>query len=157
MTLPMIPLHPAHPNHQDDPGPHSRLTPNPHPQDRPYSKTADNGRIRYDPGDPHRKSSWTFSKMSTVRQRSNTFNNPQTPTYHRPRPTMADSASTQLVPGDPRLLFANLGTSPSPRKPLIAEEKAEIWDDLPERIDCAGGTIHLWGQEPLMSELNRGY
>ena len=70
------------------------------------------------------------------------------PRWRAPRPP-----SRLLVPGDPRLLFANLGTSPSPRTPLTAEEKAEIWDDLLERSDRAGGTIHLWGQEPLMSEM----
>ena len=70
------------------------------------------------------------------------------PRLRTPRPP-----SRLLAPGDPRLLFVNLGTSPSPRTPLTAEEKAEIWDDLLERSDRAGGTIHLWGQEPLMSEM----
>ena len=74
---------------------HSRLTPNPlPPRQTLFEDGSDNGRIRYDPGDPHRKSSGTFSNVSTVRQRLNTFNTPQTPTYHR-RPTMADSTSTK--------------------------------------------------------------
>ena len=70
------------------------------------------------------------------------------PRLRTPRPP-----SRLLAPGDPRLLFVNLGTSPSPRTPLTAEEKAEICDDLLERSDRAGGTIHPWGQEPLMSEM----
>jgi hypothetical protein len=70
------------------------------------------------------------------------------PRWRTPHPP-----SRLLAPGDPRLLFVNLGTSPSPRTPLTAEEKAEIWDDLLERSDRAGGTIHLWGQELLMSEM----
>jgi hypothetical protein len=37
--------------------------------------------------------------------------------------------------------------------PLTTGEKAEICDDLLERSDHAGGTIHLWGQELLMSEM----
>ena len=86
---------------------HSRLTPNPlPPRQTLFEDGSDNGRIRYDPGDPHRKSSGTFSNVSMVRQRSNAFNAPQTPTYHRRRPTMADSAST--------------------KSPVSAEEKAEI-------------------------------
>ena len=82
---------------------------------------------------------------STPRRHLHTIGGPR---WRTPRPP-----SRLLVPRDPRLLFANLGTSPSPRTPLTAEEKAEIWDDLLERSDRAGGTIHLWGQEPLMSEM----
>ena len=120
-----------------------------------FEDGSDSGRIRYDPGDPHRNSSGTFSNASTVRQRSNTFNTPQTPTYHHRRPTITDTASTKSPVSAARspLTFRELGTSPSPRTPLTAQEKAEIWDDLLERSDRAGGTIRLRGQEPLMSEM----
>ena len=50
----MIPLHSAHPNHKDDPGPHSRLTPNPHPPRQIlFNDGSDDGRIRYSYARPH--------------------------------------------------------------------------------------------------------
>jgi hypothetical protein len=87
--------------------------------------------------DPHRKSSGGFSNASTVRQRSSPFG----ASHARSSPSSARSPLT----------FRELGSGLSARTPLTAQEKADIWDDLLERSDRAGGTIHLGGQE-LMSD-----
>ena len=113
--------------------------------------------------DPHRKSSGGFSNASTVRQRSSPFNTSITshpPTQSQSRcPITGDSAirtNTRSPPSSARspLTFRELGNSHSARAPLTAQEKADIWDDLLERSDRAGGTIHLGGQV-LMSDQMR--
>jgi hypothetical protein len=113
--------------------------------------------------DPHRKSSGGFSNASTVRQRTSPFNTsvpPHAPTQSQSRcPITGDSAIRTNARSPPRsarspLTFRELGGSPSARAPLTAQEKADIWDDLLERSDRAGGTIHLGGQV-LMSDQMR--
>lgn len=93
------------------------------------------------------------SNASTVRQRSTTFN---TPSATPRRPTTADSqATTRNKMKSPTSAKSPLNfralDSGSAKMPLTAKEKADIWDDLLEKSDLAGGTLHI-GEQELMSD-----
>ena len=122
-------------------------------------ETHDNTRIRFDAGDPHRKSPGTISNASTVRQRSSPFSTSHASTPSQGwRPTIGDRPihiNTSPTPSSARspLTFRELSSSPSARTPLTEQEKADIWDNLLERSDRGGGTIHFGGQGLISDEM----
>ncbi|KAF7794459.1 hypothetical protein EIP86_005593 [Pleurotus ostreatoroseus] len=81
---------------------------------------------------------------------------PRTPRTSSPRSASADISGVSIVSGEggsvsstrSPLRFRELETS---RSPLSEKEKAAKWDDLLERSDRAGGTLHL-GETGLMSD-----
>lgn len=96
----------------------------------------------FDADNPNRKSLGAVSNASTARQHSNPFKS-------------ADLFTTGVTPTTSTrspLNFRELETSS--HTALTAKEKADIWNNLLERSDRAGGTLHMGGQE-LMSEQMR--
>lgn len=96
----------------------------------------------FEAGNSDRTSSGAVSSASTARQHTSLSKSS----------FLGDLSTLSKSPTRSPLNFRELGTSP--HAALTAKEKADIWNDLLERSDRAGGTLHMGGQE-LMSEQMR--
>ncbi|KAF8649372.1 hypothetical protein AX16_005814 [Volvariella volvacea WC 439] len=86
-----------------------------------------------------RKSRYSTSTTRPAKPRSSSVVRPSSASY----PERRTSTTSTISPPPAPFAFREMGSLGNNRKTLTEKEKADRWDDLLERSDKAGGTLHF--------------
>ncbi|KAK6977746.1 hypothetical protein R3P38DRAFT_3236851 [Favolaschia claudopus] len=124
---------------------------------RPSRGTADKSSTRavtsvlssLEPSPPHRQSVLRDQSTSHPLPRTSSVSVPSSSSHSTARQKRQQQRSASLPRSEP-LTFRDMSEKTS--QALTEKEKADRWDDLLQRSDRAGGTLHLGASEQLQSD-----